>query len=614
MSDFQHIPLSKLTVSAHNVRKTEGADTALAELAASIASHGLLQSLVVRKGKRGKYEIVAGQRRFRALSRLAEQGTITRDHSVLCQVRQDDASATEISLAENVAREPMHPADEFEAFRDLIDEGASVADIAARFGYSETTIEKRLRLARVSPVIIAAYREGEINLDAVMAFAVTDDHAAQERVWSEGSEWIRRDADAIRDALTEDEVSASDRRVRFVTLEAYQSAGGAVRRDLFSEGEEGVFILDVNLLDTLAREKLQQVADEARAEGWKWVEIQPVFDYPTAGEFRRRYAEAVPLSEDEQAELTALEAERDAFYDIEDELTDEQQDRFDAVGDRIDELTYDREEIWPEETLAIAGAIISIDHHGEISVQRGFVRPEDMPAKKKPVSDDDAPANGKAAALPAALFQTLSVQRTAALSATMISNPDIALVAVVHAFALKVFYQYRGDSCLDLIVSPQMLRDAEGSKAAAVIEEARSRWSALLPSDPGDLWRWCMTQLPETLLGVLGFCAALTVDATQRKGEKPNAGRLAHADALARALEFDLSQWFTPTAENFFSRVTKQQTLKALQEAKGVPAAPAWSNLKKGDLAVLAEQQIAGTGWLPEPMRPLADEELLAAE
>src|ERR1035438_7869066 len=82
MTDTTSIPLNKLTAWDGNVRKTAGADTALAELAASIAAHGLLQSLVVRNGKKGKFAVVAGGRRLAALLQLAEAGKIANDHAV----------------------------------------------------------------------------------------------------------------------------------------------------------------------------------------------------------------------------------------------------------------------------------------------------------------------------------------------------------------------------------------------------------------------------------------------------------------------------------------------------------------------------------------------------
>src|SRR5581483_11849109 len=177
MTEVTTIALNKLVPWTGNVRKTAGADTALAELAASIAAHGLLQPLVAQPEKRGKFAVVAGSRRLEALRRLAAEGVIAEDAGIACSILGHEANATEASLAENAVREQMHPADEFEAFRALIDDGASIADVAARFGYSESTVEKRLKLARVSHVIIEAYRNGAIGLEHVMAFAATDDHA-----------------------------------------------------------------------------------------------------------------------------------------------------------------------------------------------------------------------------------------------------------------------------------------------------------------------------------------------------------------------------------------------------------------------------------------------------
>src|SRR5580693_7515045 len=124
------ISLNKLIAWDGNVRKTDS-DKAISELAASIAAHGLLQSLVVRKDKRGKYAVIAGRRRLLALKSLAEDGNLPATAPIACNILEDEADATEIGLAENVQREPMHPADEFEAFRALIDDGTHVADIAA---------------------------------------------------------------------------------------------------------------------------------------------------------------------------------------------------------------------------------------------------------------------------------------------------------------------------------------------------------------------------------------------------------------------------------------------------------------------------------------------------
>jgi ParB family chromosome partitioning protein len=161
------IPLNKLPSWAENVRKT-GASDGIDELAASIAAHRLLQSLVVRKSARGKFAVVAGGRRLLALNALAERGQLSADLSVECRVIDADIDATEIGLAENVVRRPMHPADQFEAFAALITKGASVTDVAARFGVSEGIVTARMKLGRVSPRLVDAYRAGEMSLGVAL--------------------------------------------------------------------------------------------------------------------------------------------------------------------------------------------------------------------------------------------------------------------------------------------------------------------------------------------------------------------------------------------------------------------------------------------------------------
>jgi ParB family transcriptional regulator, chromosome partitioning protein len=225
------IPLSKLIPSPANVRKTRAA-TVIAELAASIKAHGLLQNLQVRPAEGGRFEVIAGKRRLAALKRLAKNKDIEKLVDIPCHVL-DAQDAAEISLAENVMRLPMHPADQFEAFHALAESGKGPEEIAARFGCSPATVRQRLKLASVSPRLIKVYRAGDMDLDQLMAFTVSDDHAAQEAAWFKQPEW-NRDPATVRRVLTSAHVEASDRRVRFVGIEAYVAAGGALLRDLFT--------------------------------------------------------------------------------------------------------------------------------------------------------------------------------------------------------------------------------------------------------------------------------------------------------------------------------------------------------------------------------------------
>ena len=233
-NSLQSIPLNKLVLSDRNVRKT-GAEDAIDDLVASIAAHGLLQSLVVQPGKRGKFAVIAGGRRLRALQTLAERGDIETSHEVPCRVIGTDEAAEELSLAENIIRAPMHPADQFEAFRAVIDQGKTIADVAARFNVSEDLVERRLKLGRLSPVILQAYRDEKLDLEEAQAFALSDNHAEQERVFDELAEADQLYPRRIRAALTQGEVPSSDRACRFIGREAYLAAGGMIRRDLFDD-------------------------------------------------------------------------------------------------------------------------------------------------------------------------------------------------------------------------------------------------------------------------------------------------------------------------------------------------------------------------------------------
>ena len=240
------ISLAKLVPSPANARRT-GAGLGIEALAASIQAHGLLQSLVVRLAldghgqATGKYEGAAGGRRLAALKLLAKRRRIGKGTAIPCRVLDGDGvDGAEASLAENVVRVDMHPADQFEAFARLHQDGAGlgIEGIAARFGVSGHTVRQRLRLAVVSPALIQAYRDEALTLDHLTAFAVTEDQAAQERVFGQLQAW-QRTPDTIRRLLTHALVPTTDRRAIFVGLDAYTAAGGTVQRDLFSEDRGG---------------------------------------------------------------------------------------------------------------------------------------------------------------------------------------------------------------------------------------------------------------------------------------------------------------------------------------------------------------------------------------
>lgn len=601
MTDITHIPLSKLIAWEGNARRVTSED-GISELAASIQAHGLLQSLVVKKDGK-KFAVVAGNRRLTALQRLAKAKSIKADYPVPCQIT-DEAKAAEVNLAENTIREDMHPADQFEAFRNVIDQGKSITDVAAAFGVTEEVVRRRMKLAQVSPAILQAYRDDKLTLEHIMAFAISDDHEAQERLYDQAGgapppQYIRR-------KLSENEVSADDARVGYVTLKAYENAGGALRRDLFSDDETGTFISDVALLDRLVSEKLDRAAKPVQKEGWKWVETRVQFAYGDKAEFQQVPAERAPLPPKLAKEVAKLQAEYDKLVD--DEAADP--NRLDEIDARLEEIDESREAHFTTEQLAIAGAVVTIGDDGKAEIVRGLVRPEDMPKKNgksngKPSPDSEADSNDEpASGLSAGLIEDLTAQKSAAISAAILGKPDVALAGIVHAMASQIFaHGVSSGSSIQLSVREEHFRKVEGSKALAEITAAREKWEKKLPGDHDELWNWCLQQKQPVLLDLLTCCSALIIHSAQTKQDTPATPRLQHAQKLAAALGVDMTQWFTPTAENYFSRIAKPQILQAIQEANGQPPAPTWEKLKKADLAKEAERQIVGKGWIPEILR-----------
>jgi ParB family chromosome partitioning protein len=381
---------------------------------------------------------------------------------------------------------------------------------------------------------------------------------------------------------------------------------------LFSQDDDGVFILDVPLLDRLVSEKLDRTAKTAQKEGWKWVEVRSDFDYQAKSKFHIHREELTPLSAKKQAELETLQKEYD---DLEEKWTNsddaERPERLDEIGDRIEKLNTGREKFWPAETLAIAGAIVHLDHSGKAEIVRGLVRPEDMP-KKTGKSNATAPngtdpgdgedATVGRAEFSAGLIESLSAHKSAAIAARLLEFPDKGLAAVVYTMVLDVF-EHRHDTALKVSASSQSLHRVEGSAAFKALEDARETWGHRLPGTPEDIWQWCLQQDQNVLIDLLTFCAACSINAVQTKSDRPENDRLDHAGKLAAVLQLDMKAYFTPTAENYFTRIGKPQILAAIQAAKGQPPAPAWEKLKKAELAQEAERQIAGTGWLPEMLR-----------
>ena len=660
LSPSRDIPFNKLVLSQSNVRRIK-AGVSVEELSEDIARRGtLLQSLNVRPvldeggNETGMFEVPAGGRRYQALALLVKQKRLAKTAPVPCVVR-DPAThilAEDDSLAENTQRVALHPLDQFRAFLRLRDKGMSEEEIAAAFFTTVQAVRQRLRLATVSPMLLEIYAEDGMTLEMLMAFTVNPDHARQEQVWENIRNSWQKEPWQIRRLLTETTVPSSDKRARFIGLEAYEAAGGAVLRDLFSQNDEG-WLQDVSLLDQLVDEKLKRTADEIAAEGWRWISASVELPYGHVSGLRKLTGTTQDLTEEERAAREALRNEYDDLeseYAASDDLPEEVDQCLAEIEAALEAFESRPVSFNPDEIVR-AGVFLSIDRNGKLVVDRGYVRPEDEldttvegngsgtagdagidradtgvdPSARHTVitigsqpTDTDDDEGEAIKPLPERLVTELTAERTLALRDRLANNPSVAFLAVLHKFCRDVFTRYISyHTAMEVSVrNTGFSLQAPGLKdtpAAQAIEQRHKAWEARMPDDEAALWDWLVSLEGVEQAELFAHCAAFGVNALYEKADRYGGGtvtvhgvqqRLAEAGRLARAVDLDMVEaGWKPTVENYLGRVTKPRILDAVREGAGERAAQLIDHLKKGDMAKEAERLLAGTGWLPEPLR-----------
>lgn len=622
------VPFNKLVLSEEHQARGGGSTPAMdiAELAASIKDSGLLQNLVVVQGTRGRYEVCAGGRRLEALTLLVSNSDIPENYPVPVLIVPADKGLM-ASLSENCFHVPMHAADEYTAFTKLIGQGKSVEDVAAAFGVTPLVVKRRMKLASVSPKLMALFRADQIGLDCLMVLASVDDHGKQEQTWAGLPSWNRR-ADHLRQLLTQGEVESDrDPVAKYVTLKAYERAGGTLRRDLFSDDDTKAYLLDAALLEQLATDKLQRRAKQVQAQGWKWVDVRVRYvfdDYVKHGELRktRRQADA-----EETTAMQALDGRITALHEQMETLADQDgdEDQFIALETEAEGLQEQRKaldealSVWPVELMAQAGCVVHVSTNGAAAVKCGLIRPEDRSDMALAAQlGGEGGADAALVSMPSIktrplhsekLLRRLTAHRVAAVQAELLVRSDVALAAITAHLAQKVFrdqlrFDYRCDSVLAITATDSQFdlraaaEDLEGSPAWTKLQAEREAWLSRLPNEPEAIFTWALAQEQQTVLQLLTFVVAATV--TGLYGVEPEQQS---NDALAKAMGLDMSRWWTATGASYFGHVSKARILDVVTEAVDANAASPLAALKKDAAVAGAEQTVAGTGWLPACMR-----------
>jgi ParB family chromosome partitioning protein len=627
---IKSIPLNKLVQSPRNVRRHSdpAADT---ELKASISAHGLLQNLIVRPAAKGKFEVEAGERRRRAMLALTDEKILARDHEVTCLVLEESAeAAVETSLAENFHRLAMNPADEAQAFAALVTGGATVEDVARRFGLTVRFVEGRLRLATLAPVVFEALASGQITLDIAKAFGATSDQEIQTRVFEQvSSGYYAPNPDSVRRIVLSGTVRGSDPRARLVGRDAYIAGGGRIERELFDDDDSESWV-DVALLESLAAATMEEQAKALAAEqGLAWVKptLDPYASHDLVEGLVRLPAEPAPLTEAELARLDELDASYDEHAAIlEDE--DSAEEAVAAAEAAIEAIERECQEIRARppviaaELKAEAGMVLVLSRDGTPVLQPVFYGERQAePAKADDGIEVVAGEEGsdkRRTTLSKRLVDELAMQRRDVLALHVASDPGLALDVVVFTLADADTHDWRARAATTLRAplpaGPIIGFEAKDAPASSALAELRSSldesWRAGTDATSRfDLYR----ALPDDARAAwLGYVVARSLEASlNMAGER----QLPFQDHLGRLIGIDMAQWWRPTAANYFDRVSKQVILDALTDVGGLELSSRFAAVKKGDLAMSAERVFAGTyitevevrekalAWVPEVMR-----------
>lgn len=630
------IALDKLKLSPRNVRQKANAAN-IPELAALILSQGLLQALGVTMDPDDptgqSYLVEYGGRRLVSLQLLAGQGKIAEDSLIECDVYESNR-ATEISLAENSGREEMHPADQYKAFADLFEKGKSYDDIAAEFGVSSLTVRRRLKLARVAPELIEKFRQGEISNEQMQALALVDNHEQQVKAW-EAADTYANSAYHLRRMLTSSEVAGNSRLAVFVGEHDYTAAGGGLRRDLFAENTNDVFFTDSGLLERLAASKLTAIAESLRVtEGWSWAEprienlyVHSEFEVvqPTRRKPKPEEAEAIQAAE---KALEEAEGALEAYYDEDDGTGVDREDELSAAVERCEAQLEHLNSALLSYSAAVrksCGVIVAVSGAGEVVYHKGL---KVRGGKQTHATGDDAGAGeaadgagaqtGDAAEAPKALSDRvvldLTSHRTAAMQASMLQQPDVALRALVHTLCLSVFRVGYFESALKISISRcdhSLSTNATGyadSKAGQLISAAHADWHSRASEaaggeygalDSAKLFAWISEMPTEALMSLMAFCTSQSIDVIAGR----DARNKTPAPELALALSLNMVDWWNPTAASYFDNVPKAKAAEAVAEACGTDTATPLDKMKKGEAAKAAEQLLTGKHWLPAILR-----------
>ena len=574
-----HPKLSQLRLSPLNQRRVK--PSAIEAMADDLAAHGLIQNLVAYE-EDGLLWVFAGGRRYRGLKVLVKRKRVKLSDTFPVELRTKE-EAIELSFAENFQREDQHPADSIRSFAAMRDAGMDAEEIAARFGQAVSFVYKMLRLSALAPALIDLIAKGQLSLEAARALTLTDDHAQQVKV----AKAANGQAHAIRRLLTTDKVATTSGAFLFVGQDAYAAKGGTITPDLFSQGDAG-YADQPELVQELAEEKLDGIADEYRAIGW--YEVRAQLDRPYDLYMKGSIYPATREPTDAEAErFAAIEAEIEAIAEAEGE---------DSA--RIEPLSKERDAIneglrdFNQQQVVIGGVALWISQDGTLG--KSFYRAKAEP-KPKGTSTGPTPLYSNSLCADLSRIKTKIVQEAVA------ADPALALDLVLDSLAGQLLHgAHSYQMALEVqakTITTTVADELMATSDVRPVEETMATRFASVPEE--GRFEAIRAMATDDKMALLAGLVAMTVDGTVFAGGSPGK-RHHHFEQIARATGVDIAaRWSPPIA--LFDKMRRAAMIDLLREEVGAPSAENCASIKKkADLAVNVSGRLPAN-WLPAPMK-----------
>lgn len=607
MNAIINIKLSQLIISPMNVRVVGASKQEDKELTASIRAKGILQNLVVVpvEGQQDKYEVIAGGRRFSVLSNLLNASEIDGDYMVPCAVRQTN-EATEISLGENIKAD-MHPADVFMAFKHLADNGLKEKEIAERLGRSQAEVKRLLKLGTVAPELVEHFRNGKLDLDCIMAFTVSENQERQLACFAELSR-AYIDSRRIKKYLLGEAISSKSREAKFIGVSAYKKAGGTISADLFSEES---FWNDSELIDQLIDKKLSKEANKFEKQ-WAWVETSKL-GWEAANGYFSIEGKHIDVPKEIDDQIASLEKRIEALDDMDmDDWTDEQDDEYRKLEDELEQVNEKRDAYvqFTSEQREVAGVIVTFDYDGKLSVREGMVKKADK-KRLDAIERDDSETDGENGFVADrtseseriesnTLFSDLDAYYGQAFQAHLLLHEATCFDLLIYSMAYGVLSHM---PCWDRLAKVDCNAERfdalgiEETKAAETIKEAELALNAAWVEidDPRERFEAFQALNKKDKMKLMTFCVARSSVANIGRGREQQT-------LVVEQTQFNLSDYWLPTNENYFSRIKRDDLMFIGVSLAGEDFANSNAKAKKGELASHIADLPERGEWLPEVM------------